>query len=348
LIGGRVDGCFPDLEDSVRVPISYDSYRDGFASLKLLVVRVSGKTAFAPIKSLVAYVVIFKQVRFMKKLLTNLLIILIFSAGAQEIPMIHENDFAGISEITTRQFGYDGLWGYINGGADLYFEYGFEGVTAQNIRVNGLQFTADIYRMQSSRAAFGVFSVLRFRCSQTNLLQYPDCHTPYQFLAAKGEYFISVSNSTGSEKDQKTTLRITEILLERIEDSFFEIPALFRDGLFSSQIDDIKLIYGPLGMQNGFMRWDEMFAEFQDYETWVLPVEIFDARFNLGIIKFEDEELRDSFIARNKIAIVDPADIQPSAEVKKYGFILKEGMILYDGILPEEMLSPLKEMMSSD
>ncbi|HHN47950.1 MAG TPA: hypothetical protein ENN08_03305, partial [Bacteroidales bacterium] len=80
---------------------------------------------------------------------------ILFSAiRAQETPKLHEVSLSGIKKITTRHFDYDGLWGYINGGADIYFEYGFEHVTAQNIRINGSDFKMDIYRMRTPEAAY--------------------------------------------------------------------------------------------------------------------------------------------------------------------------------------------------
>ena len=272
---------------------------------------------------------------------------ILFSAiRAQETPKLHEVSLSGIKKITTRHFDYDGLWGYINGGADIYFEYGFEHVTAQNIRINGSDFKMDVYRMRTPEAAYGIYSVSKFRCAQTNALNEYDCLTPYQYLAARGHYFLSVANTTGSKNEQETGLRIAEKCLALIDELPLQLPEVFSHSVFEHGRKDLKLIYGPLGMQNGFMHWDEMFAGLHDYEAWVIPLELHDTRFHVGFIKFETEEIRDRFITRNKIAITDPAKLEPSVEIKKYAFILKYGMLLYDGKLPEKMLLPLKELIN--
>lgn len=263
---------------------------------------------------------------------------------AQEIPILTDNSIPGIEKITTRNFDYDGLWGYINGGADLYFEYGFKSVTVQDIRINGSDFKVDIYCMESPEAAYGIYSVSRFRCLYSNLLNENDCVTPYQYIAAKGNYFLSIANNTGSEPDQEKSLKIARKYLDQVDEARLQVPEIFSHSLFDQGLDYMKLILGPLGMQNGFVRWDGLFAEFSDYEVWVMPVEVNDTRFNIGFIKYENEEFRDRFITGNDIAVLDPADLEPSEKVKRFAFIMQDGMLLYDGKLPEKLLRPLREM----
>lgn len=276
-------------------------------------------------------------------------IFLFFTAiNAQETPMLNENSLPGIEKITTRHFDYDGLWGYINGGADLYFEYGFKSVTVQDFKINGSDFKVDIYHMKSPEAAYGIYSVSRFRCLHSNLLNQHDCVTPYQYIAAKGKYFLSIANNTGSEVDQEVGLRVAGKYLDQIEEGGLQTPEIFRHSMFDQGIDNMKLIFGPLGMQNGFVHWDGLFAGFSDYEAWVMPAEVSDIRFNIGFIKFENEEIRNRFISGNDISVPDPHDLEPSEEVKRFAFIMQDGMLLYDGKLPEKLILPLKEMASGN
>jgi len=283
------------------------------------------------------------------KLIKFIIVNIFFTAiNAQETPILTDNSLPGIEKITTRHFDYDGLWGYINGGADLYFEYGFKGVTVQDIKINGSDFKVDIYHMKSPEAAYGIYSVSRFRCLHSNLLNKNDCATGYQYIAAKGNYFLSIANNTGSELDQEKSLKIAGKYLDQIDEGGLQIPSIFSHSMFDQSIDNMKLIFGPLGMQNGFAHWDGLFGGFNDYEAWVIPMEVNDARFNIGFIKFENEEIRDGFITGNDIAVPDPADIKPSEEVKRFVFTMKDGILFYDGKLPEKLLFPLKEMASGN
>lgn len=279
--------------------------------------------------------------RLIKLIILNIFFITCY---AQETPMLNENSLPGIEKITTRHFDYDGLWGYINGGADLYFEYGFKSVTVQDFKINGSDFMVDIYHMKSPEAAYGIYSVSRFRCLHSNLLNQHDCATPYQYIAAKGNHFLSIANNTGSEVDQEVGLRIARKYLDQMDEGSLQIPEIFSHSMFNQGIDNMKLIFGPLGMQNGFVHWDGLFANFINYEAWVMPAEVNDTRFNIGFIKFENEEIRDHFITGNDIAVLDPADLETSEEVKRFAFIMPDGMLFYDGKLPEKLLLPLREM----
>jgi hypothetical protein len=283
----------------------------------------------------------------MKTLILSLLFFLLIRAHAQEALLLNENSMPGIEKINTRHYDYDGLWGYINGGADLYFEYGFNSVTVQDIKISGSEFKVDIYRMKSPEAAYGIYSVSRFRCLHSNLLNQFDCSTPYQYIAARGNYFLSIANSTGSKEDLDTGLKIAQKYLEMMGEPSMKIPGIFNDSIFEQGLDDLKLIYGPLGMQNGFVRWDEMFTGFHDYEAWVIPAEIYSTKFNLGYIKFQNEETLSRFITKNNLIISNLADLETSVEIKKYAFILEDGVLVYDGKLPQELLLTLNDLVKA-
>jgi len=57
-------------------------------------------------------------------------------------------------------YGGDDLFYYINGGADLYLEYGFEEVsTAKYLNYTGNNIHIDVYQMTDDAAAYGIFSI---------------------------------------------------------------------------------------------------------------------------------------------------------------------------------------------
>ena len=263
------------------------------------------------------------------------------SGISQQTVSISEQAFPGIESISARQFGHDGLWGYINGGADLYLEYGFEHLTVQEIRVENAVYKADIYRMSSPEAAFGIFSVYRFRCRESNQLNIPDCITPYQYLAAKGNYYISVSNPSGSENDMAICRKIATNLLDQIENIEIQRPGIFSSGFFVEDINNLKLMVGPLGLQNGFLQWDKMFSGFQDYALWVLPFQLNGVRSTMGHLKFHDQKMRTQFIEKNQVKICDPAMMTPDETTGLYGFLQNDTLLLFEGILSE----PITEML---
>jgi len=100
----------------------------------------------------------------MKKLFLTYFIFLFavviqFAQEETSFPILSESDIEG--GVITRTGYYDGeaLWGLINGGADLYLEYGFNKLLLQLIEWKGYKFRIEIYRMKSPEAAVGIFSV---------------------------------------------------------------------------------------------------------------------------------------------------------------------------------------------
>jgi hypothetical protein len=99
-----------------------------------------------------------------------------------------------------RFYKKDGLFGYIDGGAEIFFQYGFEELSV--LRYNGdggsgrtdeKSVTLEIYRMSSPADAFGMFSVKRdggeITSSQVDAVHWL---TETQANLAKGDFFISI------------------------------------------------------------------------------------------------------------------------------------------------------------
>jgi hypothetical protein len=279
------------------------------------------------------------------KLIKFIIVNIFFTAiSAQETPMLHENSLPGIKKITTRQFDYDGLWGYINGGADLYFEYGFKSVTVQDIKINGSDFKVDIYCMESPEAAYGIYSVSRFRCLSSNIMNRFDCTTPYQYIAARGEYYLSIANNSGSENDQELSRTIAWRYFDIIDTPPLHFSQFFDHPFFEQRWFDLKLIFGPLGMQNGFMRWDRLFAGFNNYKAWVMPVDREDQKCNIGVIQFENSESQKHFIQQNELFIVNSRESLPVPAEKYYAFPMEDGLLLFEGEMSEQLFGELLEL----
>ena len=192
-----------------------------------------------------------------------------FSAAAllyaqNELPKIEPADFDGI-KINRSEF-YDGssLWGYIDGGADLYLEYGFDRLSAQEIQDGGSKYRVDIYKMNSPEAAYGIFSVSSFKCSQQSVSEF-SCVTPYQVLAAKGKYFISVVNEKGTADEQKFTKAVVNKILSHISASGFTLPAQLKEVKY---IKDVKFINGILGIQNALPDYEAFFTGIDKFSLY--------------------------------------------------------------------------------
>jgi hypothetical protein len=221
------------------------------------------------------------------------------SLTAQEIPQLSEGHLPGLTTQSNRVFDGNALWGYMNGGADLYLEYGFEGLRVQEIEVEGTALKMEICHMKSPEDAFGMLSIKRFKCNKSAMLVQQDCLTGYQYQAAVGNYYISVINYTGSQQDIAQTVKAAGSLVKIIDGSDFQIPAFKDVDPKQIQADKIKLVRGQLGLQNGISKWTKLFDGFRDFEIYYLPVSTSAGNIFFAEILFDSPEDQSGFITGN-------------------------------------------------
>jgi hypothetical protein len=143
--------------------------------------------------------------------------ILTLSAGAQSTLVPRTlSGMDGVGSVQSRTFTESSLYGYINGGAELYLEYGFDTLMVTEMEVDGSDIKLEVYRMKDPEAAFGIFSVSRFRCNGGAGLTEHICRSAYQLQFCKGPYYVSIINDTGSEADQKRSADLATILVANI------------------------------------------------------------------------------------------------------------------------------------
>ncbi|MBW6491726.1 MAG: hypothetical protein K0B15_11105 [Lentimicrobium sp.] len=269
----------------------------------------------------------------MNKIFTLIILVCAMNIAAQETFVFDEGSVPDINSLNSRFFDHDGLWGYINGGADLYLEYGFEQITVLDVKANGLDYKADIYKMTSPEAAFGIFSISRYKCRDSGVLCENDCATPYQYIAAKGTYYLSVSNSTGSLEHQEIILKIAREILAQIPIEKVTVPSIFSHELLSDNSGSLKLITGPLGMQNGFVRWDRLFTGFTNYTVWILPVKQDDTNYTVSLVSFKNNEDEVSFLKKNELQLKNASILFPNRD---------GGFFLFEGNVPDNLLNMIQ------
>lgn len=221
------------------------------------------------------------------------------------IPELDKEDLPGA--VFNRNDVYDGrsLWGYMNGGADLYIEYGFVELRVQEFEIENEMMKAEIYRMKNPASAFGIYSIKIYKCNDKNIFISPDCLSNYQYQAAKGPVYISVINASGSEKAVELTKKTAEIIAEKVVGRPFRIEAFNMLHPDTSGHNQIKLVKGKLGLQNSIPRWQELFREMVGYEVYMLKIENDKGKITLAEVEFPSESQRETFILQN-IPDADP------------------------------------------
>ena len=106
---------------------------------------------------------------------------------AQEVKVKREREFTG-----------SGLYGFMNGGAEQFLEYGVSKLVARDVVYEGQEYTVEIYDMPTPEDAFGIYSLHVFRCQRADTLGCIDCLSPYQLQAVAGNKYVSVVFPSGS------------------------------------------------------------------------------------------------------------------------------------------------------
>jgi hypothetical protein len=187
-------------------------------------------------------------------------------------------------------FNENSLWGYINGGADLYFEYGFQEMSVQDIIWHNQRFKIDAYTMSYPESAFGIFSVSRYGCMKNNedFAKWM-CIGTHQVLVCKGNLYLSVIAYSGSEKGINLATQIAKKIIEKVNYQDFKLPSILSKDYFLDK-SSLKLITGQLAMQNSLTSMEKSFSSVSDYQLWVAPIEVNSHKATILVVTFQNEE----------------------------------------------------------
>jgi len=102
-----------------------------------------------------------------------------------------------------RTFTGAALYGFMNGGADLYYEYGFKELISREVIFKAEEFTVDVYTMETPLDAFGIYSIHAYKCLRADSLGRFDCQSKYQLQAVDGNNYVSIVFQSGSQAARK-------------------------------------------------------------------------------------------------------------------------------------------------
>jgi hypothetical protein len=99
----------------------------------------------------------------------------------------------------TLRFTKNDLYGHINGGAELFLEFGFNELLVQRYEKGGEEITLEIYIMDSPDAALGIYLMKCGNETPIKDISIRNSANRYQFVLVKGDYFILVNSFSGNE-----------------------------------------------------------------------------------------------------------------------------------------------------
>ena len=125
-----------------------------------------------------------------------LLMLLPLKFVAQTIMPLTAENFPDAIVGSVNNYDIESLPEY-NSGADLFIEFGFRSLLVQQISWETAKIRVEVYQMMTQEAAFGIYSLSVLKCQQQDSLTPFDCNTVYQYQAAYGNLYISVTSESG-------------------------------------------------------------------------------------------------------------------------------------------------------
>lgn len=93
----------------------------------------------------------------------------------------------------------DDLYGHINGGAELFLEFGFEFLSILRYEAGGAQYTVEMYQMAEPQAALGVYLAKCGKETPDPALGFRHTAGRYQLMMVRNRFFFVISNPAGDE-----------------------------------------------------------------------------------------------------------------------------------------------------
>ena len=215
-----------------------------------------------------------------------------------EPPRIHYEDLKDLSISREQIFTASELWGLINGGADLYFEYGFDYLLLQEITLEEQFFRIEVYGMNDPVSAFGIYSLSVHQCMESGRIVRNDCLNPFQYQMNFGRYYVSIINETGSEVSRMLSSEIGRKLLESAGDQVQQGMFHRSGNELSGRLLNTRIYKGLLSIQNGIPAWEPFFDGFKDLTMMVIEMKDDEGILIIAGVEFQNETDIDLLIRR--------------------------------------------------
>ena len=146
-----------------------------------------------------------------------ILILLIPSFAGADVTLPYDNFVEGWQKSERlRTFIDVDLFNYINGGAELFKEFGFDKLLVQSYANGDEEIVVEVYQMENPEAAFGIYLM---KCGKETPMQSISARNTgnrLQFTILKNKNFIQINNFTGNEKNIPVMSEAARALLRLI------------------------------------------------------------------------------------------------------------------------------------
>lgn len=216
----------------------------------------------------------------------------VFQAFAQSDPMeLTSAPSENIEVLETTRYSAGQLYGYVNGGAELYFEYGFSSLIVQKARIGNQELDVEIWMMNAPVNAVALFSYLRESAIATNVNGWLTVSDASRYLVHMGRWCWVFRTPPHATMEEPVQQALSELLAKKgrsiAEAERYSTPSfrLLRDSLAS-----VRTYCGPLALQNQASEIAERYTEIQNFTLDVLDMTWGKIPVQLHVLTVKDEE----------------------------------------------------------
>jgi hypothetical protein len=194
----------------------------------------------------------------------------VFSQTNPDLPLIRKGDIKGMKITQIRSFTGESLYGYIDGGADLYLEYGFSDLNVTEFTKGKSKIKAEIWKMNDQESAFGIFSVSRFRCRSHPVFTELACQNKYQLQFCKGNYYVNIINRSGTAADSIVSVTAGITIAGRIAGENVDLKDYFTIIDKEKVLNESIFVKGRLGVNNGVPDLESYFRDTEKISALII------------------------------------------------------------------------------
>jgi hypothetical protein len=146
-------------------------------------------------------------------------------------------------------FPHAGLFNYIDGGAELFLEFGFKALTVQTYAKDGLELTVELYEMDGPESALGIYLLKAGRETPVKGLAARNTGDRFQITLLRDRWFVHINNADGLPEAVPAMTLLAEQLLAVLREGrpVILLTALPQHGLISGTE---RLFRGPSALQS--------------------------------------------------------------------------------------------------
>jgi hypothetical protein len=186
-----------------------------------------------------------------------------------DFPVISTGDLPEAIFQSTRHFTGESLFGYMDGGAELYREYGIADAVITEFDIEDRHYKCEVFKMTGPEEAFGIYSVSKYKCLSSPPVSQFTCLNRYQIQICKGPYYISIINRTGTSTDSLVALKTAKLITEKITSSSADLRSFIPDIDPEIIKGNSILAKGKFGLANGATEWEDYFKDMTGYCTLI-------------------------------------------------------------------------------